>query len=185
MFNNTLNGDNVPNISSKASIIADCEESGSDEVPLLQLNPGQQFIITLIGIGQTRLPVPTIVFWEKIYPRGEYRLSPLSHTINDSCTDVSFFLYLPELNYRDLQFKLYPDNPCQNLVEGLTLRIHVLPCPVGFDLSQVDSKCVCAMALKKLGIQNCYIDGKSGTIERMKSNFWIYEQSNETLANSS
>ena len=181
MFNNTLNGDNVPNISSKASIIADCEESGSDEVPLLQLNPGQQFIITLIGIGQTRLPVPTIVFWEKIYPRGEYRLSPLSHTINDSCTDVSFFLYLPELNYRNLQFKLYPDNPCQNLIKGLTLRIHVLPCPVGFDLSQIDSKCVCAMMLKKLGIQNCYIDGKSGTIERMKNNFWIYEQSNETL----
>ena len=112
----------------------------------------------------------------------EYRLSPSSSTINDSCTNVSFWLYTSDLELQFLYLKLYdPENPCQNLVKGLTLTIHVLPCPVGFDLSQVDSKCVCAMALKKLGIQSCYIDGKSGTVERTRNNFWICEQSNETL----
>jgi hypothetical protein len=49
-------------------------------------------------------------------------------------------LYTSNLERGYLEFKLYPDNPCQNLVEGLTLSIYVLPCPVGFDLSQADSK---------------------------------------------
>jgi hypothetical protein len=60
-----------------------------------------------------------------------------------------------------------PANLCQNLIEGLILSIQALPCPVGFNLSQGDSKCICATALKKLGIQNCYIDSKSG-------NSWLH-----------
>ena len=99
--------------------------------------------------------------------------------INDSCTNISFSLYSSELDY--LEFKLYPEDLCHNLVEGLTLHICVLPCPVGFNLSRADSRCICAMTLKMLSIQNCYIDGKSGTVERIKNNFWIAKQSNETL----
>ena len=57
----------------------------------------------------------------------------------------------------------------------------MLPCPVGFDLSPADSKCVCAMALKMLSIQNCYIDSKSQSFERIRNNFWISQQNNETL----
>ena len=174
----------VANISSKAKEIIFC----GDNIPQLSLYPGQQFTISLIAFGQADSTVPTIVLWEKTdplrsYSEYDYRLSPPISAINDSCTDVSFWLYTSnlELPWQYFEFKLYPDNPCQNLIEGLTLRIRVLPCPIGFDLSPADSKCICARALKKLSIQNCYIDGKSGTVERIKNKFWIGKQGKETL----
>ena len=172
--------DHVPSISSTAKEIRACE----NEIPLLELHPGEQFTISLIAFGQANSTVSATIFWEKTYPRqqgGEYRLSPSSSIMNDSCTGVSFGLYTSDLEFQYLDFSLYPENLCHNLVKGLTLSVHVLPCPVGFDLSRGNSKCVCATALKKLGIQNCYIDSKSGRVERIRNNFWISKQSNETL----
>ena len=184
MSNITQNEDHVPSISSTAKEIKFC---GNHNTPqkLLSVYPGQQFTIPLKALGQANSTVPTTVFWEKklLYQsaqRGEYRLSPSSSMIRDSCTGVSFWLYASDLEWL-LYFKLYPENPCRNQIKGLTLSIHVQPCPVGFNLSRGDSKCICAMALQKLGIQKCYIDGKSGTVERIKNNFWISKQNSETL----
>jgi predicted outer membrane repeat protein len=168
------NKNHIPNLSSFAKEIKFCEGRTAEQSLLLY--PGQQFTIPLIALGQANSSVSTTVFWETKYnytyprQRGEYRLSLPNNTIDDICTDVSFWLYTSDLNLQlgyllDLDFKLYPLNPCQNLAEGLILRISVHPCPVGFDLSQADSKCVCATALKQLGIQNCYIDSKSGSVE--------------------
>ena len=173
------NEDYIPNLSSTAYKIMFCE-GRTPKQPLL-LHPGQQFTIPLIAFGQANSTVPIKVFWEIINQGGEYRLSPSSGIINDSCTNVSFWFYTSDLELRYLFFKLYPEHPCHDLVEGLSLRIHVLPCPVGFDLSPADSKCVCAMVLKKLSIQNCYIDSKSLSVERIRNNFWISPQNNETL----
>ena len=181
LSNITQNEDHVPIISSTAKKIKFC----GDDIPRLSLYPGQQFTISLIALGQADSTVPATVYWEKSYPppqNSEYRLSPSSCMINDSCTGVSFWLYTSDLEFLDLNFKLYPENPCQNLVKGLTLNIHVLRCPVGFDLPWGDFKCVCAMELKKLSIQNCYIiDSKSQSVERIKNNLWIAKQNNETL----
>ncbi len=161
----------VLDISSAAKEIKPCKGKTPEQ---LVLYPGQQFTIPLIALGQTNSPVPTTVFWEKMYPlqHGEYRLSPSSGKITDSCTNVSFWLFSSDLESH--YFKLYPQNLCQNLAKGLTMSIYVLPCPIGFDLSRKNSKCVCAAALKKLRVQNCYIDSKSGSVERIKNNFWIF-----------
>jgi predicted outer membrane repeat protein len=167
----------VPDISSTAKEIKFCEDRIPEE---LDLYPGQQFTIPLIAHGQANSPVPATVFWETINKHGEYRLSPSSSKINDLCTNVSFWLYSSDLNLHSLDFKLYPENLCQNLI-GLTFSVHVLPCPVGFNLSRGDSKCVCGMALKQLGIHSCYIDSNSESVERLKNNFWISKQSNEIL----
>ena len=60
--------------------------------------------------------------------------------IADLCTNVSFRLYsLDFLDSHFMHFKLYPDNPCQ-IFEGLLLEVHVLPCPIGFDLSLTESR---------------------------------------------
>ena len=94
------------------------------------------------------------------------------------CTNISFQLH--STGFIDAEFKLYPKIPCESLVEGLILKIRVLPCPTGFDLSKKDSRCVCANKLKKL-TQNCYIDNNSESVEQMKNSFWIFKPSNETL----
>ena len=172
-------------VSSPASKIRFCEVDDDGllnlltDIPAKNVYPGQHFDISLIALGQTEYPVPTTVFWEKKYNRiSEYCLSLPSNTIESSCTTVSFQLYSGNVSY--VNFKLYPENPCQNLVEGLTLRINVLDCPIGFYLSLKDSRCVCDKKLKKL-TRNCSIGSNSESVERIKNSFWIYKASSETL----
>ena len=85
----------VPGISSTAKEIKFYEE----KIPILVLYPGQQFTIPLITLRQADTPVPTTVYWETTDKRygSEYRLSPSSSKINDSCTNVSFWLYTSDL----------------------------------------------------------------------------------------
>ena len=65
--------------------------------------------------------------------------------------NVIFQLYLTDLTRLSLElFKLYPVNPCQNLIDALTLSIHILPCPVGFNFLRTESACDCTEKLKKL-----------------------------------
>lgn len=138
----------IQNEDSKLNIYSDAVSSPASKMRFCELDdkvnlftakknvyPGQHFNISLIALGQTEYPVPTTVYWEKIYNNyyiriSEYRLSPPSNTIGSSCTTVSFQLYSGNVSY--VNFKLYPANPCQNLIEGLTLDIYVLNCPIGF-----------------------------------------------------
>ena len=156
----------VLNISSQAIEVEFC---GNVKV-IWDLYPGQQFIISLIALGRTNFPVPTTILWERVDKNSEYRLSPLSHSINSSCTSVPLQLHSTDLTDY-IEFKLYPDNPCHSLIEGVTLSIHVLSCPFGFDLKGYE--CVCDKIIKKF-TQNCYIDSNSKLIiERVSNSFWI------------
>ena len=174
----------VLDISSPANKIRYCE--GNDRLMWLQNEykrieayPGGWFTIHLIALGQTDYPVPARIHWERYYHGmdSEYRLSPPSQIINNSCASISFQLHSEEFGCT--KFKLYPQNPvCQNLIDGLILEVESLPCPLGFALSGNNSRCVCDEKLKILA-QNCNID--NGSIERTKNSFWIFKQSNETL----
>ena len=174
-------------ISSAAKKVRFCEINDRS-LKLVELTerpvyPGQHFDIPLIALGQAEYPVPTTAFWEikNKFKAEDHRLSPLSQTIDSLCTNVTFQLYSSNLLiFNPLEIKLYPENPCQNLLEGLTLKIRVLTCPIGFDHSRKDSRCVCAKKLKRLA-QNCYIDYNSELVERIKNNFWMYKENNELL----
>ena len=117
-----------------------------------------------------------IYAWATTYIRNEYRLKSSNKPIQSSCTTVSFRFYSGNVSL-NAKFKLYS---CQNLFnESIILSIYVLPCPIGFNLSLTDSRCVCDKKLKTL-TQNCYICRNSESIERINS-FWIYKASNEIL----
>ena len=144
------------------------------------VSPGQRFDISLIGLGQTNHPVSAIVMWDTQYTDDEYRLSPLSRTIGNSCTSVSFQLYSESEDFSTIEFKLYPDNPCQNLIDGLKFDILLLCCPVGFDFSGKEYICVCNWKLRRF-TQNCYIDYDSESVEQTENSFWIYKESYNVL----
>ena len=139
-----------------------------------KIYPGQQFDIKVKALGQTGDPVPSILFSDLKYTGDRYRLSPPNHNINGACTDMLFRLYS---TFNDAFIKFYQENPCQSLVNGLHLRIIILPCPLGFELSEDDHMCVCNKKIKKF-IQNCYIDNVS--FERTKNTIWI-SQTNSTV----
>ena len=170
------------NISSYAEKIWVCplqgDESYSRSSITLSVYPGQQFNITVIALGQAGFPVPSKLLSEQRYIDDEYRLSPSNHNINDTCNNVSFRLY-SAVDDDYVCIKLYPENPCQNLVNySLELAIAILPCPLGFELSKDDHKCVCSKKVKKF-IQNCYIDDVS--FERIRNNFWISKANSTVL----
>ena len=102
----------------------------------------------------------------------------LAKKIHATCTNISFQLYSLVSPYT--HFKLYPQNPCQNLFKGLRLIIEALPCPLGFALSDKDliHVCACDKKLRRFA-QNCNIGTNS--IKRVKNNFWIFKQSDEML----
>ena len=134
----------------------------------LRLHPGQQFNMTLIAFGQDGSPVPAKVLTEHFYTGDKYRLSPLSQYISGSCTIATFRLYSADDHSNIITVKLYPENPCQSLIQGYIFYISILPCPLGFELS--NDRCVCNKVVQNF-IQNCYID--DGLFERKRNKFWI------------
>ena len=170
--------ESATNISSQAEKIKFCQgddilqyrRSRSD----INLYPGEQFSIRVIALGQSGSPVPTTVFNQNQYPGDEcYIISPSSHPIyNGSCTNITFKVISVEENYCGswTMIKLYPENPCQSRVDGLSVYINILPCPIGFHL--LDGRCTCNDKLQKF-THNCKIDDSIGVIERTKNNFWI------------
>ena len=74
--------------------------------------------------------------------------------------------------------KLYHQNPCDSLVDGVNLFIDIKPCPLGFQLSRKHYKCTCDMWLENFGVTECNIDNLS--VERKKNTFWLSKQDNNS-----
>ncbi len=143
--------------------------------------PGQRFNISVIAFGQDNVIVNSTIL-SKLLSRlsGEnYILNPTRQYINASCSTIAYNLYVPVSNVV-VQYKLYHESFCQSLVDGLTINLQVLPCPLGFDLPEPLQlqACVCSPLLKRF-TQKCYINDLS--IERSSNNFWVAQSSNNTL----
>ena len=141
-----------------------------------KLFPGQLFNVTIVGLGQGNHSVPSIIMTQ-IANEESYNLNliPATQRIDSTCTTLYYRAYLSESNKDAQSFKLYHDNPCQSLVDGVTVGLYFKSCPSGF--VHRGQKCDCDEWLLKL-TQNCYIDNLS--VERNKNNFWISLDSNRT-----
>ena len=175
---NLINGSvTISNISSQAEKMYFCQGQQilQDKWSMSDINlyPGEQFSIRVIAFDQSGSPVPTIVFNENIYAKNGYHLSPPSSSIDDTCSNISFQLHsaISETSKSYGYFKLYPQNTCGSLTDGLSLEIFIKPCPLGFNLSD-NHQCNCNKKLLKF-TQKCCIDKSIARIERMKNNFWI------------
>ena len=175
--------DLATNISSQAEQIKFChdEKVVEDKWSDINLHPGEQFSIRVIALGQRGYPVPTIVYNENMYAEHGYQLIPPSHSINDACSNISFQLYsaIGETSKSYGYYKLYPQNTCGSLIDGLSLDIIIEPCPLGFELSD-SYHCYCNKKLLKF-TQKCSINKSTAIIERMKNNFWISQKDVDTL----
>ena len=166
------------NISSQADLLKFCEDERSLDDPI-KLHPGEKFNITVIALDQLGSPVPTTIFNDhNEYTGNKYRLHPPSRQIEDAaCANVTFQL-LSDQEKCHKSFKLYPDNPCKSLANGLMLQVEILACPIGFELK--DQKCQCDSRLSQF-TQTCTIRNYIGSFKRNKNNFWISKKDANTL----
>ena len=169
------------NISSQGDQIKFCEADRPLESPLknLSLHPGEEFNIMVIAFDQIGSPVPTTIFNDhNEYTGNEYRLHPSRRRIEHAaCANVTFQLLSDNQNCHKL-LKLYPDNPCQSLANGLRLQVEILACPIGFELK--DLKCQCDSRLSQF-TQICTIRNLIGSFKRNRNNFWISKKDANTL----
>ena len=171
------------NISSQAEKIMFCqgEEILISDIHFIKIHPGERFTVMVIALGQTDSPVPTTVFSQNQFSGDQCYLGPSSHQIlNGSCTTITFKLFSVEETYCYgwTVFKLYPENPCQSLADGVDLYLEIVPCPIGFKL--LDDHCMCSDKLLKF-TQKCKIENSIGIIERMWNTFWISQTNTDTL----
>ena len=180
-------------ITSQPEQILFCQIEGEiitlDDIPLeLTVYPGEEFNITVTALDQISSLVPATLFIENNYyddyallrnEGDEYRLSPSRQSINDHfCANLTYKLYSAYENIQ-VDFHLYHDNPCQNLVEGLRLDVFIRPCPLGFELAK-NQQCHCNKRLLKF-TRKCSIDKSSAIIEREKNTFWMSQTDFEVL----
>ena len=165
-------------ITSQPEQILFCQIEGEiltlDDIPLdLAVYPGEEFNITVTALDQTGSLVPATLFIENNYydnyallrnEGDEYHLIPSRQSISDHfCANLTYKLYSAYENIQ-VDFHLYHENPCQNLVDGLRLDIFIRPCPLGFELADINQQCHCNKRLLKF-THDCSIDESSVTIE--------------------
>ena len=145
--------------------------------------PGENFNVSLIAMGTFNFPVSTRIFHKMLILTDENielrRIPPTK--VTSSCTDISYFLLVPEKAHQPTaQFKLYHQNPCDSLVDGVNLYIDIKHCPVGFQLTGEHNykKCNCDKWLQEFGITECNINNLS--IKWKKNTFWVSKQTNDS-----
>ena len=165
-------------ISSQAALLEFCEGERSLDDPI-RLYPGEEFNITVKAHDQIGSPVQTTIFNDhNEYTGNNYRLHPPSRQIEHAaCATVTFQLLSDKENCHK-SFKLYPDNPCKSLANGLMLQVEILACPIGFELK--DQKCQCDSRLSQF-TQTCTIRNLIGSFKRNRNNFWISKKDANTL----
>ena len=144
--------------------------------------PGEKFTVSLIGMGTFNLPVNTSILHKMLSPtdqKVELKQVELPTNVSSLCSNVSYYLLVGSItNQLTVHVKLYHQNPCDSLVDGVNLYINIKPCPIGFELSLEHQKCTCDKWLQTFGITECNIDTLS--IERKKNTFWISKLANDS-----
>ena len=184
-----LNNKNNSTNENKNLFLADTEDvkfcsfqSHSNTQMNVSVFPGERFNVSLTSMGTFNFPVSTKIFHKILLPTDESielrRVQRLTK-VNNSCTTISYYLLASETtNKSAAHIKLYHQNPCDSLVDGVNFYIDIKPCPFGFQLSRQRYKCTCDMWLQNFGVSECSIDNLS--VERKKNTFWLSKQDNNS-----
>ena len=158
-------------ISSDPLRVCFCEDGvincSLDYIRTVHTKRGELFTMSVITVGQGDYPVPSTI---RAYVRNgdnQTELSPQSHSVGQTCTDVSFRLLSTGINKTVV---LYPDGPCGNTVNTRRkIRVIIQPCPPGF--RQQGTRCECEERLQELdGGSECDIDT---ALIRRPGNTWL------------
>ena len=143
---------------------------------------GKKFNVSLLATGTLNLNLSTEIWHENLMlfsTEKKIELRRVQHftMVNSLCTNVSYYLLVPEITSQlTAHFKLFHQNPCNSLVDGLSLYINIKPCPLGFQLSTEHQICTCDKWFLNL-TDKCNIDNLS--IERKRNTFWVSKQIND------
>ena len=144
--------------------------SGS-KVHKVDAYPGQRFRIPVVLYGQRNGSVPGIVRGEFVNKSRSAHFAPLQETQKTeySCTNLAYTIFSTRW-YELVQLRVdgvrYYEEESR-----VTVNVTLLPCPPGFELSNLTAQCECASLLNYKHIL-CNISGVTPLVQRTKS-IWI------------
>ena len=139
--------------------------------------PGQRFKIPVVLYGQRNGSVPGTVRTKLINKSEGAHIATLQETQNTEylCTNLTYTIFstgqyeLMELRVDGAQY--YEEET------HILVKVTLLPCPLGFQLSNFTAQCECAQLLKDKGLL-CNISGSKPLVQRTQS-VWISINANE------
>ena len=169
-------------ISSDPTQICFCnssEHNCTEAVQSRRIYPGQEIQVSAIAVDQSDVTVPTSILGD--VRSGRDQDSHTSETIlyetGGNCTSRNF--PVPPVNIFN-QLELYPSNRSGNTIH-LTVNIVFESCPIGFELSDFNGKCICDHRIWQF-TNTCDINSQS--ILRTcgaRSTFWLGVSYNRTI----
>ena len=126
-------------LSADAKYIQIC--SNRDSHMSLRIYPGQKFSVTLVAIAPAHMFAKTKIAYEGDGDIQLRREKPRT-AVNATYANVSYRLSASEAP-KSAIILLYYDNSCDSLVDRVYLHVSIQPCPLGFELSKKEPKCIC------------------------------------------
>ena len=168
----------VSQISSKPVSMHLCKRN---VLPSSGVYPGQMFQVPIVLYGQRNGSVPGVVHSKLQLLNRRSHFAPLQETQKTDylCTNLTYTIFSTrQYELIDLRIdgvQLYEEE------FRFMLKLLLLPCPPGFQLSTLTAQCECAPLLRDRGLL-CNISGAVPLVQRTKS-VWIstHPNGNDTL----
>ena len=148
------------------------------KLPILSRIRGELINISAVVVDQSENPLASTIIRAQFPQNSKGELSDREHiqTLPAKCSQLTYHVH----SSNDYEWLVIysDDGPCRDLgISNLTLVVRFLPCPLGFELSQQNTTCICHSPLQQY-TNTCDIDTR--TIQR-KGNFW-FSYENTTLS---
>ena len=136
-------------------------------IALTPIYPGQTFKVAVAAVGQENGTVPSSVIASfGLESTASVNMGQVSQTTAATCTSLTYTIFSQN---KDEKLKLAVVEKCPYITQSLYLKISILQCPRGFELSGSPAQCKCQERLLEY-TQICTIDDQK--IHRT-SNFWL------------
>ena len=171
----------VSQVSSNPFAVSLCNRSDSSanagsEIHRIQIQtphtyPGQMLKVPVTLYGQRNGSVPGIVYAHFLESTQDAHLAPLQETqqIGYLCQNVTYTIFSTR-QYELILLSVDGDHFYANELPVL-IGVTLLPCPSGFQLSNITAQCECVPILQDRGLL-CNISGATPLVQRTRST-WI------------
>ena len=118
----------------------------------IEVFSGEQFGLSLVGVGQRNGIVPAVILAQSNPPNNL--------SIQAAGSKCSIVLYTLSTVATLVKFTIYPETTCNFHFSAVYVLAHIKPCPPGFGQCSDTKTCTCEVTMKELGIQ-CDITSQS------------------------
>ena len=118
----------------------------------IEVFSGEQFELSLVGVGQRNGTVPTVILAHSDPPSNQS-----VQTVGAKCSMVYYTL---STTVSQVKIEIYPESVCKNYFSALSVSANIKACPPGFEQNRDTKSCTCEATMEELGIQ-CDITSQS------------------------